>query len=70
MTNPGDLFFARFPIELDLDAPADTIHQFVPGGFPLFPTTLFDSMAAKILPITGTGGKSKAVVVVVGRSLV
>jgi len=64
----GDLDFARFPITLDLDAPADTVAQ-VGIVTPLFPSADFDSITAKILPITGGSGKSKAVIFVIGRRL-
>ena len=63
----GDIGIARFPIELDLDAPADTVVQ--AGVDALFTFAGFDNITAKILPITGTGGKSKAVVVITGRQL-
>jgi len=64
----GDLSFVRFPITLDLDAPADTVAQ-VGISTPLFLTTEFDSIQAKILPITGGSGKSKGVVFVIGREI-
>ena len=64
----NDLGFARFPIELDLDAPADTVAQ-VGIANPLFPSTVDATMLAKVLPITGTGGKSKAVVLVFSRAV-
>lgn len=64
----GDLSFARFPITLDLDAPADTVPQTgTPVG--LFLPSLFDIVMPEILPMTGTGGKSKGVVIVFGRDL-
>ncbi len=64
----GELFYARFPIELDLDAPDDTVAQ-VGIVTPLFPSGDFDSIMVKVVPITGTGGKSKGVVVVLGREI-
>lgn len=64
----GDLSFARFPITLDLDAAADTVAQIgIVDG--LFLVAGFDSITAKILPITGASGKSKAVVFVIGREI-
>jgi len=62
----GDLDFARFPIELDINAPADTVVQ-VGIVNTLFPSGTFDLVIAKILPITGTGGKSKGAVFVFAR---
>jgi len=65
----GDLSFARFPINLDIDAPADTVPQVgIAGG--LFLAADFDNIVAKILPITGGSGKSKGVVFVIGRELI
>lgn len=65
----GDLSFARFPITLDLDAAADTTPQ-VGIANALFLVADFDNIVAKILPITGGSGKSKAVIFVIGRELI
>jgi len=65
----GDLDYARFPIELDIDAAADTVPQ-VGISNPLLPSTNFDSIRAEILPITGGSGKSKAVLFIIGRQIV
>ena len=64
----GDLDFARFPITLDLDAAKDTVAQ-IGIVDALFPVLDFDNIVAKILPITGASGKSKAVVFVIGREI-
>lgn len=65
----GDLEYVRFPITLDIDAPADSIPQ---SGVPFsaFPDTDFDIVIPEILPITGTGGNSKGVVIVVARLII
>ncbi len=65
----GDFFFARFPITLDLDDPADTVAQVGLTGL-TFPVANFDLIMSEIVPMTGTGGKSKTVAVVFGRELV
>ena len=64
----GDLGFARFPITLDLDAAKDTSPQ-IGIVDALFTVLDFDNIVAKILPITGASGKSKAVVFVIGRAI-
>lgn len=64
----GNLAFTRFPITLDLDAPADVTPQ-VGVGFTAFPSGTFDIIMPEVLPITGTGGKSKGAVVVFGREI-
>ena len=64
----GDLHYARFPVTLDVDAPADVSAQ-VGIANPLFLTTGFDVTLPEIIPITGGSGKSKAVVIVTGREI-
>jgi len=64
----GNISYARFPITLDIDAPADTSPQLaLTTNFFL---AAFDNMMFEIIPMTGGSGKSKAVVVVLGRELV
>jgi len=65
----GDVDLARFPIEVDLGDLPDTTPQ-IGLSTPLFPTTEYDIVNATIIPFTGTGGKSKGVVVVSGRRTV
>jgi len=65
----GDLFFSRFPITLDVDAPVDSVPQ-IGTTNALFAPAAFDIILPEILPITGTGGKSKGVVVVIARTTV
>ena len=65
----GDIVYARFPVTLDLDAPADTVAQVGLVTPVLFDNVSFPALDAKVLPITGGNGKSKAVVLVVGRDV-
>ena len=65
----GDLVFARFPVTLDLDVAADTTPQVGLVTPALFTDTQFPVLDAKVLPITGGGGKIRAVVVVFGRAV-
>jgi len=64
----GDADHARFPIELDIDVIPDTVPQ-VGLANSLFPDIDYDNLHANIIPITGTGGKSKGVVIISGRRI-
>ena len=65
----GDVVYARFPVTLDLDALADTVPQVGLVSPVLFTDTQFPVLEAKVLPMTGGSGKSRAVVLVVGRAV-
>ena len=64
----GTVSFARFPVTVNLDDATDTSRQLGLSG--LFPTTEFDNVGVKILPMTGSNGVSKMVVVVCARNTV
>ena len=65
----GDVVFARFPVLLDLNAITDTVPQIGLVSPVLFTTTQFPVLEAKVLPMTGGSGKSRAVVLVIGRAV-
>lgn len=63
----GDIVVATFPISLDANGPA--VDQTVVAGIAGLTAALVDILTTEIVHITGKNGVSKAVVVIVGRTL-
>lgn len=63
----GDIFFARFPVDTDVNALADTAFQ--PGVIGLFPPNDFDIISTELVQIGGDNGVFKNVIVVVARQI-
>lgn len=61
----GDIEYGRFPITLDSNGDVDIILTPVLSSF--FPETDYDNIVSKIVPISGSSGKSNAVMVVFAR---
>ena len=66
MTN-GNIWYARFPIDSDANAPADTV-KISPMPTVLFDTLTFDSMSCQVVRIGGNNGVFKNVVLIMARN--
>ena len=63
----GDIVFARVPITLDSTAVEDVAVTTVLAG--LFPIANYDLIHTSVTNVTGNGGRSKVVLLVVAQAI-
>ena len=62
----GDIVFARFPVDTDVNAIADVAVTTALAA--LFPTATYDILSVELVQVGGDSGVFKNVVVVVARA--
>jgi len=67
MTN-GNILYARFPLDSDARAPADTV-KIDPIPLIEFESIAFDHVECQVIQVGGNDGVFKNVVIIIGRNI-